>query len=899
MRRDSTGLKVEIAFSCLVALLIGVGWLGLSRMGQINASANNLFNERWEKLYITRQAASYFNSGYRIAIRLFLTEPKDKQETGKLVAQLKENAEKDAAAWKEIEGQPGTNTERELLGKVDAAGVPAYESLQRATSLLVNQNKSVEAKKVMLGETLPLLNKYRDAWQGYIEYEEDQMNQARTQTRTSYATVRLLSATLISLAIALAVCIAVFVTRRLSREMQERESAQSALKNLNEDLERKVAERTVELASTVQSLKEEVNERRARELDLHRLAAIVEWSDDAIVGASFDGIVTDWNAGAERMTGFSRGEIIGKRFSMFTPPELADEPLKVQSRLLEGESVVRYESVRKRKDGKLIYVAITASPLKDQSGRIVGSSAILRNITERKLMEDAHRRSEASFRSFVENAPYGILKTTPEGKIVQANPALVHMLGYASEQEVLGLNMGKDVYRNAAERDEATMWSRRQDSVQGVEVDWKDKNGKPFPIRCAAHVVRDRNGKVEFLEGIVEDVSERRAMELQLRQGQKMEAVGRLAGGIAHDFNNLLGVISGYAELMSEQVGPASDARNSVEQIRKAADRASSLTGQLLAFSRQQVLEAKILDINAIVEDLAKMLPRLLGEDIELQVSLDPQLGAVKADQGQIEQVIMNLAVNARDAMPAGGNLAIRTRRVRFDSEMAAKHPPMTPGDYALLSVSDTGTGMDKQTQTHIFEPFFTTKERGRGTGLGLATVYGFVKQIGGFVWVDSEPGIGSSFAIYLPVTCEKANQNAPAAPPATSARRGSGTVLLVEDEESLRTLTRSILELGGYEVLEACNGMEAVEIAKNHTGTIHLLLTDMVMPGMNGQAVAEKVGQLHPGIRVAYMSGYTGFSTRGASNLDAVVIAKPFTRNILLQKLIEALELEQKPAEI
>jgi two-component system cell cycle sensor histidine kinase/response regulator CckA len=898
MRRDSTGLKVEIAFGCLVALLIGVGWLGLSRMGQINASANSLFNERWEKLYFTRQAASNFNSGYRIAIRLFLMEPRNKEETDKLVAQLQENAAKGSAAWKKIEAQPATNTERELLGKVDAAGAPAYESLQRAASLLVDQNKALEAKKVMLGETLPLLNKYRDAWEVYIGYEEDQMNQARTQTRTSYATVRQLSAALISLAIGLAVCIAVFVTRRLSREMQERESAQFALKNLNEDLERKVQERTVELASTVESLKEEVNERRARELDLHRLAAIVEWSDDAIVGASLDGVITDWNAGAERMTGFSRSEIIGNRFSMFTPPELAIEPLKVQSRLLRGESVVRYESVRKRKDGKLIYVAITASPLKDQSGRIIGSSAILRDITERKFMEDAHRRSEASFRSFVENAPYGILKTTPEGRIVQANPALVQMLGYASEQEVLGLNMGTDVYRNAGEREEATMWSRQQDSVQGVEVEWKDKTGRPFTIRCAAHVVRDSYGKVEFLEGIVEDISERRAMESQLRQGQKMEAVGRLAGGIAHDFNNLLGVISGYAELVSEQVGPAGEARNSVEQIRKAADRASSLTGQLLAFSRQQVLETMILDINAIVEDMAKMLPRLLGEDIELQVSLDPLLGSVKADQGQIEQVIMNLAVNARDAMPGGGDLAIQTRRVRFDSDMASKHPPMTPGDYVLLSVSDTGTGMDKQTQTHIFEPFFTTKERGRGTGLGLATVYGFVKQIGGFVWVDSEPGIGSTFAIYLPVTCEKATQTAPVAPVATSSGRGSGTILLVEDEESLRTLTRSILEQGGYEVLEACNGMEAVEIARGHSGTIQLLLTDMVMPGMNGQAVAEKLGQMHPGIRVAYMSGYTGFSTRGTSSLGAVVIAKPFTRNILLQKLSEALELEQKPTQ-
>ncbi len=678
--------------------------------------------------------------------------------------------------------------------------------------------------------------------------------------------------------------------------MRERESAQFAIRNLNENLERKVAERTEELVHAVDTLREEVNERGARELDLRRLAAIVECSDDAIIAATLDGILTDWNAGAERMLGYSRNEIIGKHISLITPPELRSEPQDSQAKLLKGESVVRMESMRQRKDGKLIHVAIAVSPIRDEGGRIVGGSAILRDLTERKYMEDVHRRSEATFRSFVENAPYGILRTTPDGRIAQANPALVQMLGYASEQEVLRLRMDTDFYYYPGERAEATLWSRQQDSVQGIEVDWKHKSGRPFTIRCAAHVVKDSNGNVEFLEGIVEDISERRAMEMQLRQGQKMEAVGRLAGGIAHDFNNLLGVISGYAELVSEQIDPSGEARNSVEQIRKAADRASSLTGQLLAFSRQQVLETRVLNLNAIVEDMVKMLPRLLGEDIELHVSLDPALGAVRADQGQIEQVIMNLAVNARDAMPEGGNLAIRTQRAQFDSDQAQRHQPMAPGDYVLLSVSDTGTGMDKQTQTHIFEPFFTTKERGRGTGLGLATVYGFVKQIGGYVWVDSEPGMGSTFAIYLPVTSEATPQNAPA-PAAAAPVRGAGTILLVEDEESLRTLTHTILEQNGYTVIEACNGMEAVEIARDHNGPISLLLTDMVMPGMNGQAVAEKVRQIHPGIKVAFMSGYTGYSSQDADSLDTVIIAKPFTRNILLQKLSEALEFDQKPA--
>jgi two-component system cell cycle sensor histidine kinase/response regulator CckA len=895
MRRDSTGLKVEIAFGCLVALLIGVGWLGLSRMGQINASANRLFDERWEKLYVTRQAASSFNSNYRIAIRVFLTKPKDKEETVALVAQLKENTLKGSAAWKKIEAQPANEAEKDLLQKANAAEVPAYESLQQCMSLLVDQGKAPEASRMMLDRTLPLLNKYRDAYTPYLEYEEDQMNHARMQTKASYTTVRRLSATLIFLAIGLAVCIAVFVTRKLSSEMQERERAQFALRNLNEGLEKKVAARTEELARTVQTLKEEVNERTAQEVDLRRLAAIVESSDDAIVATTLHGIITDWNPGAERMLGFQRGEMIGQPISRILPPDRLGEPSRSLQRLIAGDQVDRHETVRVGKDGEQIHVSMAISPLRDTQGKVIGDSAIFRDISERRRMEDALRRSEAGLRSLVDNAPYGILRTKPDGRIVQANPAMVRMLGYGSEQDMLALNMAKDVYRRPEQRAEATAWTSKQESVHGVELEWKRKDGSMFAVRCDTHVVMDREGYLEFLETFVEDVTERREMEVQLRQGQKMEAVGRLAGGIAHDFNNLLGVISGYAELASEQIDPASEVCNSVVQIRKAADRASSLTGQLLAFSRQQVLETKVLNLNIIVEDMIKMLTRLLGEDVELHVSLDPALGAVKADQGQIEQVIMNLAVNARDAMPGGGDLAIQTGRVRFDSEMALKHPPMIPGDYVLLSVSDTGTGMDKQTQVHIFEPFFTTKERGRGTGLGLATVYGFVKQIGGYVWVESEPGVGSTFAIYLPATCEAAPQVVPVTAVAASGR-GAGTVLLVEDEESLRTLTRSILEQNGYAVLEACNGAEAMEIARENSGPIHLLLTDMVMPGMNGRAVAGKVRQLFPEIRVAYMSGYTGFSAREAASLDAVIIAKPFTRNILLQKLNEALEFEQNP---
>ncbi len=638
--------------------------------------------------------------------------------------------------------------------------------------------------------------------------------------------------------------------------------------------------------------------KREQEEDVRQLAAIVDSSDDAILAMSEDGIIVSWNPGAERMFGYRRDEIIGQPVSRITPPDREGEPFGNMLRLRAGETVIRDETVRVRKDGKPVHVAITVSPLRRKDGENIGSTTILRDISKRRSAEAALRKSEAEFRSLVENAPYGILRATASGSILQANPAMVRMLGYASEQEVMALNMAKDVYCHPERRAELIASNSKQDSVVGVEIEWKRKDASVITVRCDTHVVRNKEGRREYLETFVEDITERREMEMQLRQKQKMEAIGRLAGGIAHDFNNLLGVIIGYAELAAEKIAPGTPLHNPVEQIQKAADRASALTRQLLAFSRQQVLETKVLHLNSIVEDMVKMLPRMLGEDIVLQLALDPALGAVKADQGQIEQVLMNLAVNARDAMPGGGRLVVRTGNIRFDSELALKHPSMTPGKYVLLSVSDTGMGMDEQTKARIFEPFFTTKQRGKGTGLGLATVYGFVKQTGGYVWVKSETGVGTTFEIYLPAISEEAPRQHPGATVAVAAAasgRAVGTILLVEDDESLRALTKNSLEQSGYTVLAACNGMEAIEMASEHSSPIQLILTDMVLPGMNGGAVAEKVAQLHPEVKVAYMSGYSEFSAEETALSDSVVIPKPFTRDVLLQKLDEAFDFAHK----
>jgi nitrogen-specific signal transduction histidine kinase len=385
------------------------------------------------------------------------------------------------------------------------------------------------------------------------------------------------------------------------------------------------------------------------------------------------------------------------------------------------------------------------------------------------------------------------------------------------------------------------------------------------------------------------DISEMKRLEAQFRQAQKMEAVGRLAGGVAHDFNNLLTVIQGYGELLAKSLEGDPERRESMDEIVKAAERAAALTRQLLAFSRQQVLEMRVLDVGAVVADIEKMLKRLIGEDVEIVVVMPPALGRVKADPGQIEQVLLNLAVNARDAMPEGGRLTLELADVELDAPLAASHEAIPPGRYVVISMSDTGCGMDAETLGHIFEPFFTTKEKGKGTGLGLATVYGIVRQTGGYVAVKTAPGAGTTLRIYLPRCAESV---ASGIRPSGLSRRGTETVLLVEDEPAVRTLAKAILERHGYTVLVAESGAAALDVVGRDPRPIHALLTDLVMPGMNGRDLASRVAALRPSIKVVIMSGYAADGAKnpavdGASGF----LSKPFSERVLTAKLREVLD--------
>jgi len=478
------------------------------------------------------------------------------------------------------------------------------------------------------------------------------------------------------------------------------------------------------------------------------------------------------------------------------------------------------------------------------------------------------------------------------GELFDANGAFLKMVGYGKADVDSG-EMRWDTLTPAEYR-ESDIQKVEQLRTTGIAAPWEKqllhKDGKRISVLIGATALAAVNGDVECVSFVL-DMSERKQLEQQLRQAQKMEAIGQLAGGIAHDFNNLLGVIIGYSEILMDRAGEDAKMRNQCEEIKKAGGRAAALTRQLLAFSRQQILAPKILNVNAVVAETEKMLQRLIGEHIELRTVLEVSPGSVKADQVQIEQVILNLAVNARDAMPDGGKLIIETSNVALDETAGLLHPGCKPGRYVLVSVKDTGTGMDEETKSHIFEPFFTTKEPGRGTGLGLSTVYGVVKQSGGYVWVESELGHGTTFKIYLPRVDDGVPENRPKEL-APELLLGTQTILLVEDDEAVRALTRTFLENGGYTVVEASDGPEALELAEKNSEPIDLLLTDVIMPGMNGQVLAQKMSEAYPEVKVLFVSGYTGgFADR--TNLveeGANLLQKPFTRKGLLEALRQVL---------
>ena len=495
--------------------------------------------------------------------------------------------------------------------------------------------------------------------------------------------------------------------------------------------------------------------------------------------------------------------------------------------------------------------------------------------------------------ALLESASQAIVAVDRAGRIVLANRRADEIFGY-SREELLGARIEMllpDSKRghHVHERDDYFARPRIRPMGSGVDLAARRKDGTEFPVEVSLSYVQAAGSM--YAIAFVSDISQRKHLEEQLLHAQKMEAVGRLAGGVAHDFNNMLTVISGYNRMILDELSPMDPLRGYAEEVLKAADRAEALTNQLLAFSRRQIMRPRVVGVNTVLAQTEKMLRRLIGEDVELVMRLDAGAGNIKADPLHVEQAVVNLAVNARDAMPLGGRLTIETENVILDENYARTHMGVKPGEFVLIAVSDTGHGMDAETRRRIFEPFFTTKEKGKGTGLGLATVYGMIKQTGGDIWVYSEPGRGTTFKLYFPRVAEPASDSAEGEA-GLAKRAGSETILVVEDEKAVRELTVHMLQQLGYVILTASSGAEALEAGQNHQGPIHLLLTDVVMPAMSGRQLADRLLERRPGTKVLFLSGYTENTVVHHGVLDAGVnfLPKPFSRETLAKKLREVL---------
>lgn len=546
------------------------------------------------------------------------------------------------------------------------------------------------------------------------------------------------------------------------------------------------------------------------------------------------------------------------------------------------------------RDGHIVWVRDEAIVMRDEAGRPRFMQGLLLDISEQKRKEEMLQKSESKFRTIFERVAVGIALVSIDGQLVQSNPALREMLRYG-EEELRNRVFNEFIHPEDAAVDvdlDQELIAGKRDHYQ-IEKRFIRKDGGVVWCQLNVSLVRGGQEEPPFTICMVEDITERKRLETQFFQSQKMETIGRFAGGIAHDFNNLLTVIKGYTQLSLSQIQEGDPCRENIEEIKGAAERAAELTNQLLTFSRRQILDMKVLDLNTIVRSLEKMTGRIIGEDIEMLTVLDDRLGRVKTDPGQIEQVILNLVVNARDAMPAGGKLAIETANVVLDDTYVRTHIGVTPGSYVMLSVSDTGCGMSPEIKELIFEPFFTTKEEGKGTGLGLSTIYGIVRQSGGNIWVYSEPGRGTTFKIYLP-RVEEETGALPVQDDTDHLPKGNETVLLVEDDPSLRALAARVLRYQGYKVLEATSGHEAIGIAReNVQEKIPLLLTDVVMPCMGGKELVKRMKTLHPEIRVLFISGYTDHAITYHAGLKpgTPFLQKPFSPTALAKKVREVLD--------
>ncbi len=622
-----------------------------------------------------------------------------------------------------------------------------------------------------------------------------------------------------------------------------------------------------------------------------KLSNILFTVNDAIISVNRKQEIIVFNKGAEEIFRYDHNEILGKDLGILIPDTSKEQASIVLEKIFQSEKKAplfkkQFEVQGRRKNGDVFPIEISVSKLAIGDEIIV--TAVLRDISERKRIENQLRKLS----QVVEQSPLSVIITDKTGTIEYVNPAFTRITGYTSE-EVIGENPNILQSGKTSSPSYEMIWKiiSSGETWQGELLDRK-KSGKEYWALSLISPIKNKDGIITHFLGIQEDITNQKKLEEQLFQAQKMESIGRLAGGIAHDFNNLLTPILAYSQFLIPEFSEGDPIREDLEQIKNAGERAARLTRQLLAFSRKQILQPEVLNINKIVSESEKMFRRVIGEDVDFVTVLDPELGYTKIDPGQFEQILMNLIINARDAMPKGGKIVLETLNVELDENYAQQHAQVSPGSYVMLGVSDNGSGMDAETQARIFEPFFTTKEKGKGTGLGLATVYGIVRQSGGYIWVYSEPGKGTTFKIYFPRIHEDARKFA-RKELAIDDFRGSENILVVEDEEVVRRSAFKILTKYGYNVLEASNAGEAFLIAEQLEEPIHLLLTDVIMPKMSGVQLAHRLKKIRPEMAVLFMSGYTDNAIvhHGVLDSDKEFLEKPFTPEMLTRRVREVLE--------
>src|SRR5438270_1581113 len=643
--------------------------------------------------------------------------------------------------------------------------------------------------------------------------------------------------------------------------------------------------------------------------DLLLTSTLLEAVPDAIVAVEQDGTIVKVTSTTWPLFGYRRGELLGQKIEILVPTRFRVQHHEHRATFAQSPKIRRMgaglDLYGRRRDGSEFAVEISLSPVSLGNGTLVLSA--IRDISDRKRIEQELRRAHeeldrkttqeigeyrARLASIIDSSADAIIGKELDGTITSWNRGAEAMYGYTAE-EAIGKNIS---FLTANDRPDEipTMLARisggeRIEHYESVRV---TKDGRHLHVSLSISPIRDHGGKIVGASAIARDITAQRRAEDHLRQAQKMEAVGRLAGGVAHDFNNILGIITACTELLRDRIDSTGDSGQYIGNIRKAVERGTSLTRQLLSFTRKSSLQPQLVDLNVRLKDVVKLIRPLMGDDVEIAVVPRGSPAVIEIEPGQLDQIVLNLAVNSRDAMPRGGKFILETAAVELDGGFTAQHLPMKEGHYVLLAVSDTGIGMDQATVTRIFEPFFTTKEIGKGTGLGLGTVYRILQQNGGHIWVYSEPGSGTTFKIYLPSAEHKiADKTAIPAEPSIARREGT-TILLVEDDEIMLGLTRKLLEQNGYLVLEAKDGKSALEVILAHNGSVDVLLTDVVMRGMSGPELVAKVVASHPETKVVYMSGYTGELIAQHEHMQEGIplLEKPFTRTALLHLLDEVL---------